>query len=93
MFHREERHSYTELNTYMNCVACGSTNLIEGKILDESGGTKFTFKPLAVSMWKAVFGIGVQQISATACVHSGHLQRYIEFEGRQPALLERIESE
>jgi len=88
----------------MNCIACDSTNLIEGNILDESGGTKFTFKPLEVSMWKAVFGIGVREISAHACVHCGHLHlnvnfsdedkhRYLNFEGEQPALLERIESE
>jgi len=88
----------------MNCVACKSSNLIEGKILDESGGTKLSFKPLEVSMWKAVFGIGIQEVTAFACVHCGHLQmnvdfsdedrqRYLEFEGRQPDLLERIESE
>lgn len=88
----------------MKCVACGSTNLIEGKILDESGGSKFNFKPLEVSMWKAVFGFGVQEISANACVHCGHLHlyvnfsdedklRYLEFEGQQPDLLKRIEAE
>jgi predicted nucleic-acid-binding Zn-ribbon protein len=88
----------------MNCVACGSTNLIEGKILDEAGGTKLSFKPLEVSMWKAVFGIGVREISAAACVHCGHLhlnvnfsdedkQRYLKFEGEQPDLLKRIEAE
>ena len=27
----------------MNCIACGSTNLVEGSILDEYG---FTFKPV-----------------------------------------------
>jgi len=88
----------------MTCIACGSTNLIEGNILDESGGTKFSFKPLEVSMWKAVFGIGVREISAHACVHCGYLQlnvnfsdedkqRYLKFEGEQPDLLKRIESE
>jgi len=88
----------------MNCVACESTNLIEGKILDESGGAKPRFKPLEVSMWKAVFGIGVQEVTVFACVHCGHLQmnvnfsdedrqRYLEFEGEQPDLLKRIESE
>ena len=88
----------------MKCIACGSTNLIEGKILDESGGTKLSFKPLEVSMWKAVFGIGVREISALACLHCGNLHlnvdfsdedrdRYLKFEGQQPALLERIESE
>jgi len=88
----------------MNCVACKSSNLIEGKILDESGGTKLSFKPLEVSMWKAVFGIGIQEVTAFACVHCGNLQlnvifsdedrqRYLEFEGQQPDLLKRIEIE
>ncbi len=88
----------------MNCIACGSTNLIEGKILDESGGTKLSFKPLEVPMWKAVFGIGLREISAQACVHCGYLHlsvnfsdedkhRYLQFEGQQPDLLNRIESE
>lgn len=88
----------------MNCLACGSTNLIEGTILDESGGTKIYFKPREVSMWKAAFGIGVREISAYACVHCGHMQmhvnfsdedkrHHIKFEGEQPDLLKRIESE
>lgn len=88
----------------MNCIACGSANLIEGNILDKSSGTSFSFKPLEVSMWKAVFGIGIQEVTAVACVHCGYLhlnvnfsdedrQRYLEFEGQQPDLLKRIESE
>ena len=88
----------------MKCIACGSTNLIEGNILDESGGTTLSFKPLEVSMWKAVFGIGVRAISVLACVPCGHLQlnvnfsdedkqQYLKFEGQQPDLLKRIESE
>ncbi len=88
----------------MNCIACGSSNLIEGKVLDETGSTKLGFKPLEVSMWKAVFGIGVREITAFACVHCGHLhfnvnfsdadkRGYIKFEGQQPDLLSRIESE
>jgi len=88
----------------MNCIACGSTNLIEGNILDEGGSTKLNFKMLDVSMWKAVFGIGVREVSANACVHCGHLhlnvnfsdedkQRYQKFEGQQPDLLKRIESD
>jgi predicted nucleic-acid-binding Zn-ribbon protein len=90
--------------TKMNCIACGSTNLVEGNILDESGGTKLNFKPLEVSIWKAVLGIGVRKISVAACVHCGHLQmnvnfsdvdkqHHLKFEGEQPDLLKRIESE
>jgi len=88
----------------MNCIACKSTNLIEGKVFNDGGETVASFKSLDISMWKALFGIGTQEISAFACVHCGNLQlnvnfsdedrqRYLEFEGQQPALLERIESE
>lgn len=85
----------------MKCLACESTNLVEGKVFDQYG---FTFKPQEVSNWKASLGIGVQEISGYACVHCGNLQlnvnfsdedkyRYLEFQGQQPDLLERIESE
>lgn len=88
----------------MKCIACGSTNLIEGSVLDEASGAKFNFKLLEVSMWKAIFGIGVRPISAFGCVHCGHLQfnvgfseedrqRHLQFEGQQPDLLRRIEDE
>jgi hypothetical protein len=85
----------------MNCIACGSTNLIEGNIFNQYG---LSFKPIEISDLKASIGIGVLEIFAYACVHCGNLQlnvnfsdedrqRYLEFEGQQPALLERIESE
>ena len=88
----------------MNCIACGSTNLIEGKILDEVGSSKLSFKPLGISTWKAAFGIGIREILARSCVHCGHLhlnvnfsdedkRNHIKFEGQQPDLLKRIESE
>ena len=88
----------------MNCIACGSANLIGGQILDEAGGKLANFKPLEVSMWKAVFGIGVREITALACVHCGNLHlnvnfsdedknRYLQFDGEQPDWLKRIESE
>jgi predicted nucleic-acid-binding Zn-ribbon protein len=88
----------------MKCVACGSTNLLEGKILDETGSTKLSFIPRDVSMWKAAFGIDVREISALGCLHCGHLHlnvnfsdedrhRFLEFDGQQPDLLNRIDSD
>ena len=88
----------------MNCIACGGVNLIEGNILNSDGGKLAVFKPLEVSMWKAVFGIDVREITALACVHCGNLHlnvnfsdedknRYRQFDGQQPDLLKRIESE
>lgn len=88
----------------MNCLACGSTNLVEGNVLEEGSSRQFKFKLRDVSMWKAAFGIGLQDISAYACVHCGNLQmnvnfsdedkqHYLKFEGEQPDLLKRIASE
>ena len=88
----------------MNCTACGSTNLIEGSALDNSGGSTQYFKPKDVSAFKAAFGYGVREITTFGCVHCGNLQFFVNFtdedkrnhqnfDGRQPDLLERIESE
>ncbi len=65
--------------------------------------TKLSFIPRDVSVWKAAFGIDVREISALGCLHFGHLHlnvnfsdedrhRFLEFEGQQPDLLNRIES-
>ena len=88
----------------MNCNACGSSNLVEGKINDNAGSTEEYFKPQEVSSFKAAFGIGTKTVTAYACVHCGNLQfivhfndqdkqRYLKFEGQQPDLLKRIEDE
>ena len=88
----------------MNCIACGSTNLIEGSIQDNAGSTKEYFKPKDVSAFKAAFGYGLREITALGCVHCGNLQFTVNFtdedknihrsfDGLQPDLLKRIESE
>lgn len=88
----------------MKCLACGSTNLIEGRIIDEAGSTSESFKPKDKSNFLSHFGIGVRKISNFACVHCGNLQfivnfkdedrqRYLNFDGQQPDLLKRIEEE
>ena len=88
----------------MKCIACASTNLIEGSIQDNAGSTKEYFKPKNVSALKAAFGYGVREITAFGCVRCGNLQFivnfteedknvHLNFEGQQPDLLERIESE
>jgi hypothetical protein len=87
----------------MNCVACGSTALVPGTVLDTNGGTA-GFKLDEVSIWKSMFGVGTRKIRAYGCVHCQHLQlavefsekdvqRYQQFEGEQPGVLERINSE
>lgn len=89
----------------MNCSACGSSNVIEGKIINNSdGGSPSLFVSKDKPLYKKLFAIGGNKILSFACVHCGNLQlmvefsekdreRYIEFEGQQPGLLERISDE
>ncbi|HEX5888581.1 MAG TPA: hypothetical protein VFY61_07750 [Pyrinomonadaceae bacterium] len=84
----------------MKCVACGSTALVEGTLMDISSG----FKPKEYSDLKSMLGIGTREVRAYGCIHCQHLQlavsftekdlqRYQQFEGEQPGVLERINSE
>jgi hypothetical protein len=84
----------------MRCVACGSTALVEGTLIDNSSG----FKPKEISSLKSIFGFGTREVRAYGCIHCQHLQlavsfreddlqRYQQFEGEQPGVLERINSE
>lgn len=89
----------------MNCNSCGSSNVIEGTIIDsDSGGSASLFVSKDKPLYKKILGIGGNKILSFACVHCGNLQlmvefsekdkeRYVEFEGRQPSLLERINDE
>jgi hypothetical protein len=88
----------------MKCVACGSTSLVEGELTDNVNGGTSTFRLKDVSTWKSIFGKGIRKIKAYGCVNCYHLQlavdfsnadceRYRQFEGQQPSLLERINSE
>ena len=89
----------------MNCNSCGSSNVIEGTIIDSnSGGNLSLFVSNDKPLYKKIFGIGGNKILSFACVHCGNLQlmvefsekdkeRYIEFEGQQPSLMERINDE
>lgn len=84
----------------MKCVSCGSSALVEGKLMD--CGTNI-FKPKESSTWKYMFGIGTREVRAYGCVSCRHLQlavdfseedlrRYQQFEGEQPGVLERLNS-
>ena len=88
----------------MNCLACGSSALVTGTLLDLSAGGPTAFKIDDVPTWKSMFGVGTRKIRAYGCVHCQHLQlavefsekdkqRYQQFEGEQPGVLERINSE
>lgn len=88
----------------MKCVACGSVALVKGTLIETSGGGATGFKPEEVSMWKIMVGVGTRSVRAYGCMHCQHLQlavdfseedlqRYQQFEGQQPGVLERINSE
>ena len=88
----------------MKCVACGSTALVEGTMMENSGGGTSIFKLKESTIWKSMFGVGTREVRAYGCIHCHHLQlavsfseedfhRYQQFEGEQPGVLERINSE
>ena len=88
----------------MKCLACGSEALVSGTVLDSSSGGKTGFRIDDVPIWKSMFGVGIRTVRAYGCVHCQHLQlavdftekdrlRYQQFEGEQPGVLERINSE
>ncbi len=87
----------------MKCLACGSEAVVGGTLQDTNGGAT-TFKLDEVPIWKSLFGVGTRKVRAYGCVHCQHLQlavdftekdvqRFRQFEGEQPGILERIASE
>jgi hypothetical protein len=87
----------------MKCAACGSTALVEGKLIGEDASL-VGFQPSDAPWLKRIFGVGNRGITAYGCLHCQHLQlavefsesdleRYQQFEGEQPNVLERISSE
>jgi hypothetical protein len=86
----------------MKCASCGSTALVEGTIKGDDGSTP-KFYPSDTPLLRRIFSIGGRPIRAYGCVHCHHLQlavgfsngdleRYQQFEGEQPNVLERISS-
>jgi hypothetical protein len=86
----------------MKCTACGSSSLVAGTIMGGDGSTP-GFCPSDMPAFKRIFGIGSRAIQAYGCVRCRNLQftvefsdrdleRYQEFEGEQPDVLERINS-
>ncbi len=88
----------------MKCVACGSTSLVEGELVDTAGGRMSHFRLSDVPKWKSIFYKGIREVRSYGCVNCGHLQfavdfseedlqRYRQFEGEQPSVLKRINAE
>ena len=85
----------------MKCLSCGGTNLIEGSV-PVTPKDELRFTPLERSLKDRLFMSG-RKIHAYACLHCSHLQfavdfepgdleRYLEFEGKQPTILERLDA-
>jgi len=88
----------------MKCVACDGEGLVEGTLASSSGTDAVRFMPTDGSSWRKFLGLGSRPIRAYGCVHCGHLQlavdfeeddlrRFLEFDGQQPSVLERINEE
>ena len=86
----------------MKCIACGSEALIEGTIKDGQA-SPFRFYPNDLPTLKSIFGIGTREVRAYGCIHcqslqlavdftEGDLGRYQQFDGEQPDVLERLNS-
>jgi hypothetical protein len=84
----------------MKCAACGSTALIEGT-LQADDGSIIKFQPNDATWMKRMFAFGRRDIRVYGCIHCQQLQfavgftvedmeRYQQFEGEQPTVLERI---
>ena len=84
----------------MRCTACGSETLVEGKI-QAGDGSYPAFYPTETALLKRMFGVGGREITAYGCIRCHHVQlmvnfrdedreRYAEFEGEQPSVLERL---
>jgi hypothetical protein len=88
----------------MKCVSCGSEGLVEGAVASGSGTDDLIFQPGSTSFLKKMFGIGARPVRAYGCARCGHLQlgvkfteeelqRFLEFGGEQPGVLERLGGE
>jgi len=85
----------------MECVRCGAAAIIEGSLMEMSGGGGISFRSNERSLLERFFGGGSRKINAHACLHCSHLEltvefseedrkRYQEFDGPQPNVLDRI---
>ncbi|MBX7061806.1 MAG: hypothetical protein K1X52_09110 [Pyrinomonadaceae bacterium] len=88
----------------MKCLACGREAVVSGTIVDLAAGGEPAFNLDDASGWRSWFGSGTRKIRGYACVNCQHLQlavdfsdkdreKYQQFEGQQPNVLERINSE
>ena len=62
----------------MRCSACGSSNLVEGLLVDgDEEATRFTFA--GRSRWRKILGIGNREVITFACIRCGSIQQQVQF--------------
>ena len=74
----------------MHCTACGSSSLVEGKVVTEGG---MSFRPSGDSKLKRAFGIGRRPIHAYVCPRCSHLQFAVDFSEDDLRKYQRFETE
>ena len=88
----------------MKCVACGGESMVEGRVAYGRGADELRFTPGDKSFLKTMFGVGSRPVRGYGCARCGHLQlavefdedelrQFLEFEGQQPSVLERLGEE
>lgn len=60
----------------MDCTACGSSSLVEGKVVTDGD---LSFRPSGDSKLKTALGMGRRPVRASACLRCGHLQFAVDF--------------
>ena len=85
-------------------MACGAENMVEGSLMESSGGSDISFRFADTPLLKSIFGMDTRPVRAHGCAHCGHIQlsvrfsnedleRRQRFEGEQPSVLERLGGE
>jgi hypothetical protein len=62
----------------MKCVACGSSNVVEGVATDSNDAPVF-FQLTVNPKWKRMLGVGKRAMVTYACVHCGLVQLRVTF--------------
>ena len=62
----------------MNCLACGSSNVVEGAVSD-SNGHPVVFEFAKRSLFRRILGVGQREVVTFACVHCGVIQQRVSF--------------
>jgi len=74
----------------MKCLACGSSNLVEGVMTDSNGAPVF-FQITKSPMWKRMLGVGQRVVATYACVHCALVQQRVTFTNEDREQLARFD--